>query len=61
MKRKYEAPMTEVLRFDTISMLQQVSTKVDSGGATTGGRAPGMNFDAFDTSWDEEENSNVEV
>lgn len=61
MKKRYETPVTEVLLFDSINVLQQISTKVDSGGATTGGRAPGMNFDAFDTSWDEEENSNVEV
>lgn len=60
MKRRYEIPMTLVLFFDNINVLQQISTKVSSGGATTGGRAPEMNFDAFDTSWDEE-NSDVEV
>ena len=56
-KRVYTAPISGVLQLDSNHLLQTISTKVDSGGATTGGRAKEMDFDAFNTSWDEEDES----
>lgn len=56
-KRVYTAPECSVLHLDSNSLLQTISTKVDSDGATTGGRAQEMDFNAFNSSWDEEAES----
>lgn len=58
--RVYTTPKCYVLHVGDEQLMKTISTKVDSDGATTGGRAKEINFEAFSASWDEETETEVE-
>lgn len=51
MKKAYINPTAQSIPL-LPNVLQTLSTKVDSGGATTGGRANEQNFSWDDNAWD---------